>query len=195
MVFRTAPGTKLFSGPRSAATFEIDAFDREHRTGWSVVVTGRLEEVTKFDAATLNRVRALPVVGGRRQAALDAADPLQNQRPADPALTDQPASHPVTTSIDAVGQRTALWCCPSVVVTSSEMGDRAGEATLGYRPRVTHGSAHHTRQVCQPLAADSQGRKSRSAAADGPDSSSAGSQPVVRRPSEHRIVVASSVGV
>lgn len=69
VVFRTAPGTKLSSGPRGPATFEIDAFDRAQRTGWSVVVTGRLEEVTEFDAATLERVRALPVepwAGGER---------------------------------------------------------------------------------------------------------------------------------
>jgi nitroimidazol reductase NimA-like FMN-containing flavoprotein (pyridoxamine 5'-phosphate oxidase superfamily) len=61
IVFRTAPGTKLSSGPRRPVTFEVDAFDRERRTGWSVVVTGRLEEVTEFDSDTLDRVRALPV--------------------------------------------------------------------------------------------------------------------------------------
>jgi nitroimidazol reductase NimA-like FMN-containing flavoprotein (pyridoxamine 5'-phosphate oxidase superfamily) len=61
VIFRTAPGTKLRVGPRRPATFEIDAFDREHRTGWSVVVTGRLEEVTDFDAAALDQVRSLPV--------------------------------------------------------------------------------------------------------------------------------------
>jgi len=69
VVFRTAPGTKLSAARRSPATFEIDAFDREHRTGWSVVVTGRLEEVTEFDAAARDRVRALPVepwAGGDR---------------------------------------------------------------------------------------------------------------------------------
>jgi hypothetical protein len=41
--------------------FEIDAFDRTTRTGWSVIVTGRLEEVTPFDATTLDRVSNLPV--------------------------------------------------------------------------------------------------------------------------------------
>lgn len=69
VVFRTAPGTKLSSGPRRPATFEIDAFDRQQRTGWSVVVTGRLEEVTEFDAPALERVRSLPVepwAGGAR---------------------------------------------------------------------------------------------------------------------------------
>ena len=33
VVFRTAPGTKLDSGPRSPACFEIDAFDRATKSG------------------------------------------------------------------------------------------------------------------------------------------------------------------
>ena len=69
IVFRTAPGTKLSSGPRRPASFEIDLFDRQNRTGWSVVAAGRLEEVTRFDAGTLERIRRLPVdpwVGGER---------------------------------------------------------------------------------------------------------------------------------
>jgi nitroimidazol reductase NimA-like FMN-containing flavoprotein (pyridoxamine 5'-phosphate oxidase superfamily) len=69
IVFRTAPGTKLSAGPRRRVAFEIDGFDRSGRTGWSVVVTGRLEEVTAHDAATLRRVTHLPVepwAGGER---------------------------------------------------------------------------------------------------------------------------------
>ena len=69
IVFRTGPGTKLSAGPRRRVAFEIDAFDRSRRTGWSVVVTGRLEEVTAYDAATLRRVTRLPVepwAGGER---------------------------------------------------------------------------------------------------------------------------------
>ncbi|HET6949342.1 MAG TPA: pyridoxamine 5'-phosphate oxidase family protein [Acidimicrobiales bacterium] len=61
VVFRTAPGTKLAAGPRRRVAFEIDQFDREARTGWSVVVVGRLHEVTEFDPATLRRVSALPI--------------------------------------------------------------------------------------------------------------------------------------
>jgi nitroimidazol reductase NimA-like FMN-containing flavoprotein (pyridoxamine 5'-phosphate oxidase superfamily) len=59
VVFRTAPGTKLDHAERGPAAFEVDGLDREARTGWSVVVHGRLEEVTRFDAATLARVSAL----------------------------------------------------------------------------------------------------------------------------------------
>lgn len=61
IVFRTDPGTKHTQGPRGRASFEIDSFDRVTRTGWSVVVGGRLEEVTPFDGAELERLRALPV--------------------------------------------------------------------------------------------------------------------------------------
>jgi nitroimidazol reductase NimA-like FMN-containing flavoprotein (pyridoxamine 5'-phosphate oxidase superfamily) len=61
VVFRTAPGTKLAKGPRAKVAFEVDQFDRAGRTGWSVVVTGRLEEVTRYDASAYERVRSLPV--------------------------------------------------------------------------------------------------------------------------------------
>ena len=69
VVFRTDPGTKLDLGPRAPACFEVDCFDRAQHTGWSVVVAGRLEEVTSYDSATLERVRGLavvPWVGGAR---------------------------------------------------------------------------------------------------------------------------------
>jgi uncharacterized protein len=61
VVFRTASGTKLDIGSRAPAAFEIDAFDRLARSGWSVVVTGRLEEATAHDATLFDRVRHLPV--------------------------------------------------------------------------------------------------------------------------------------
>lgn len=61
VVFRTDPGTKLDRGPRARASFEVDCFDRQRRAGWSVVATGRLEEVTRYDSATFDRVKALVV--------------------------------------------------------------------------------------------------------------------------------------
>lgn len=61
VVFRTDPGTKLDHGPRARASFEVDSFDRRRRTGWSVVATGRLEEVTAYDATTYERVRGVAV--------------------------------------------------------------------------------------------------------------------------------------
>lgn len=61
IVFRTDEGTKLRAEGRAPACFEIDDIDREHRTGWSVVASGRLEEVTQYDAQTLERVHQLPI--------------------------------------------------------------------------------------------------------------------------------------
>lgn len=61
VVFRTAPGAKLEAGRRAPVAFEIDSFDRESRSGWSVVVTGWLEEVSPYDATTYERVHNLPV--------------------------------------------------------------------------------------------------------------------------------------
>jgi nitroimidazol reductase NimA-like FMN-containing flavoprotein (pyridoxamine 5'-phosphate oxidase superfamily) len=61
IVFRIDAGTRLDDGPRARASFEVDCFDRERRTGWSVVATGRLEEVTPYDAATFGRVQALSI--------------------------------------------------------------------------------------------------------------------------------------
>ena len=37
IVFRTDPGLKLDQGVRSHACFEIDHFDRDNRSGWSVI--------------------------------------------------------------------------------------------------------------------------------------------------------------
>jgi uncharacterized protein len=61
IVFRTDPGTKLAHGPRGRASFEVDRLDRAGRAGWSVVATGRLEEVTHYDAATFARVHRLAI--------------------------------------------------------------------------------------------------------------------------------------
>lgn len=61
IVFRTAPGTKLMHGSGSLAAFEIDFVSPEDREGWSVVATGRLEEVGDLDADLSERVRHLGV--------------------------------------------------------------------------------------------------------------------------------------
>lgn len=59
IVFRTNPGTKFDAGSRAPVCFEIDMFDRVRRTGWSVVVTGRLEEVTPYDGPAWRRIQEL----------------------------------------------------------------------------------------------------------------------------------------
>ena len=51
VVFRSFPGTKvdrLLDGP---VCFEVDDVDAATRTGWSVVIHGRGEEVTRWDPA------------------------------------------------------------------------------------------------------------------------------------------------
>ncbi len=69
IVFRTDPGLKLATGPRGPASFEVDDLDRSTRSGWSVVVSGRLEEVTLYDARRWQRVHDLaidPWAGGEK---------------------------------------------------------------------------------------------------------------------------------
>jgi nitroimidazol reductase NimA-like FMN-containing flavoprotein (pyridoxamine 5'-phosphate oxidase superfamily) len=61
IVVRTDPGLKLDQGLRAHGCFEIDHFDRARRSGWSVVVAGRLEEVTHYDSKTWARTHELPV--------------------------------------------------------------------------------------------------------------------------------------
>lgn len=51
VVFRSAPGSKLDQGPRTPACFEVDEFDDDLRSGWSVLVAGRLEEIDGHEAA------------------------------------------------------------------------------------------------------------------------------------------------
>lgn len=61
IVFRTGPGSKLATAERAPACFEIDGFDRPHRAGWSVVVSGRLDEVTRYNGDLFVRASHLPV--------------------------------------------------------------------------------------------------------------------------------------
>ena len=62
IVFRTDPGTKLHAALRAPACFEIDRFDHERRIGWSVVAHGQLEELTRYDRVTLERISAMDVI-------------------------------------------------------------------------------------------------------------------------------------
>lgn len=54
--FRSAPGAKLDAGiMQHVVTFEVDAYDAESGTGWSVLVKGRADLVT--DPDDLERLR------------------------------------------------------------------------------------------------------------------------------------------
>ena len=60
IIMRTMPGSRLDIGQGHAA-FEVDSFDRETQSGWSVLVTGHLEEVSWYNSKEMERVKALPV--------------------------------------------------------------------------------------------------------------------------------------
>ena len=60
-VFRTAEGTKLRAGEGRAVCFEVDDVDPQSHTGWSVLVVGWLEEVTRYDPDLYRTVVSLGV--------------------------------------------------------------------------------------------------------------------------------------
>ena len=58
VVFRTAPGEKLIAAALNReVVFEVDVFDTAQRSGWSVNVLGRAEEIE--DPAERDRAEAL----------------------------------------------------------------------------------------------------------------------------------------
>jgi nitroimidazol reductase NimA-like FMN-containing flavoprotein (pyridoxamine 5'-phosphate oxidase superfamily) len=58
VVFRTAPGEKLIAAVlHRTVAFEVDEYDADAGTGWSVDVVGPAEEIV--DPAELDRARAL----------------------------------------------------------------------------------------------------------------------------------------
>lgn len=60
VVFRTGAGMKLYAAARRAlVAFEVDEFDAQARSGWSVVVTGVAQEVT--DVEERDRLASLPL--------------------------------------------------------------------------------------------------------------------------------------
>ena len=59
VVFRTDEGTKLHAARNAPVAFECDGIDSVYHTGWSVLGTGRTEEVV--NAAELARLARLPL--------------------------------------------------------------------------------------------------------------------------------------
>ena len=50
VVFRTAPGEKLIAAAlRRTVAFEVDGYDLDAGSGWSVLVVGRAEEIVRPD--------------------------------------------------------------------------------------------------------------------------------------------------
>ena len=69
VVFRIAPGTKLETVTTSRVAFEVDDWDEDQRTGWSVVLKGVAQEVTAGTdpfAATLRTRNVWPLAPGER---------------------------------------------------------------------------------------------------------------------------------
>lgn len=67
VVFRTGTGTKLAQSTVSRVTFEVDDWDAAKKDGWSVVLKGVAEEVTRgtdpFSTALRTR-KVVPLVPG-----------------------------------------------------------------------------------------------------------------------------------
>ncbi len=63
IVFRTNEGRKMRGVHSGQVAFEVDHFDLETRSGWSVVVHGHAEGVTENDAGELKDKAAAPWSG------------------------------------------------------------------------------------------------------------------------------------
>ena len=59
IVLRTDEGTKLFAARHGLLAFECDGMDSLYHTGWSVLVTGRGEEIS--DPSEIARLARLPL--------------------------------------------------------------------------------------------------------------------------------------
>ena len=61
IIFRTSPGSKLDAAVRHhVVAFEVDSIDPLYHEGWSVLATGRADQIT--DPAELAEVESLPLV-------------------------------------------------------------------------------------------------------------------------------------
>lgn len=59
VVFKTAAGTKLSGSTFARVAFEVDGFDAEDRTGWSVVVEGVATDISDMVDSGSARIRQL----------------------------------------------------------------------------------------------------------------------------------------
>jgi nitroimidazol reductase NimA-like FMN-containing flavoprotein (pyridoxamine 5'-phosphate oxidase superfamily) len=63
VIFRSNAGTKIDAGLRSPVCFEVDRLNPRTHEGWSVVVTGRLEEALPGRRDEWARLLSLPLEG------------------------------------------------------------------------------------------------------------------------------------
>ena len=67
VLFRTAPGTKLHAASRGAVVaFEVDHYDDDSRTGWSVLLVGRAHEIGDLTPVALGAPDPEPWAEGVR---------------------------------------------------------------------------------------------------------------------------------
>lgn len=59
VVLRTDAGTKLYAGRHGLVAFECDGIDPMYHTGWSVIITGRVQAVT--EQGEIARLQRLPL--------------------------------------------------------------------------------------------------------------------------------------
>jgi uncharacterized protein len=59
VVFRTNEGTKLWAARHAPIVFECDGIDATYHTGWSVMISGRIEEIR--NPMDRERVARLPL--------------------------------------------------------------------------------------------------------------------------------------
>ena len=82
IVFRTAPGSKLSAATAdSVVAFEVDEFDAETRSGWSVLVVGIARVVHDLDVTAKVRAAKLePFADGHRTSIVRIAPELVTGR-------------------------------------------------------------------------------------------------------------------
>lgn len=94
IVFRTADGTKLRAASNAPVTFEVDAVDRERRSGWSVVVRGVAHEVASLGRTELTerlaRVELAPWGGDDKPFVIRVAPIIVTGRRVGPAWANAP---------------------------------------------------------------------------------------------------------
>lgn len=70
VIYRTAAGTRLDRAPKDHVAFEVDGWDEQSRTGWSVVLKGIALDVTSGRdpfSTQLRERKVVPLAPGRRE--------------------------------------------------------------------------------------------------------------------------------
>jgi nitroimidazol reductase NimA-like FMN-containing flavoprotein (pyridoxamine 5'-phosphate oxidase superfamily) len=63
IVFRTGQGTKMRGVLSGEVVFEVDRINPEDRSGWSIVVHGRADDISRFDSPQLRERAETPWTG------------------------------------------------------------------------------------------------------------------------------------